>query len=127
MKTNELVGNIAVLQDMLNGATQEQWIALRAAMDALLQVKAFEDGERGKWIPVEERLPETHAPYEDAAFELSDFMLVSGHMDVCGEDLEMFVAQLEDDKPEKAWVLPDGEMVYVDAWQPLPEPYHKLP
>ena len=128
MKTNELVGNIAVLQDMLNGATQEQWIALRAAMDALLQVKAFEDGERGKWIPVEDRLPEVH-DMVDGEWQQSDEMLV------CDSGGLRFLASLEIDAPLendgedlKYWTDAGGLILSdIIAWQPLPEAYHKLP
>ena len=123
MKTNELVGNIAVLQDMLNGATQEQWIALRAAMDALLQVKAFEDAEQSRWIPVEERLPETKEPEDGADWEESDEMLV------CDSGGCRFLASWEvDGDYSKYWVDAGGLQIYdIVAWQPLPEAYHKLP
>lgn len=102
MKTNELVGNIAVLQNMLNGATQEQWIALRAAMDALLQVKAFEDAEQSKWIRLEDKKPSGVGIY---LITTSEGRIGTG---LYFSDEEGFL----DD---------------VIAWQPLPEAYHKLP
>ena len=115
MKVNELVGNIAVLQDMLNGATQEQWIALRAAMDALLQVKAFEDAEQDRWISVEKRLPEKNDRYlvTFASKTVSTSTWNKETFRNFGFDMDM-IGVGEDNKLKRFGVI---------AWQPLPEPY----
>ena len=134
MKKEELVGRIAVLQDMINGATNEQISALTIAIDALIQVKAFEDGERSKWIPVEKRLPEVYeVEIKDPGMMAPETFLFSRPVFVTGrrnkgplDDPPVLVGRFEkdDDTGRTFWQdLDCWELVDVSAWQPLPEPY----
>ena len=134
MKINELVDNVSVLQDMFNDATQPQWIALRAAIDALLQVKAFEEAEQGKWIPVEKQLPELHEKEVDSLFWnepetylISNPVLVTGKRERGPEDdPPVLVGFLERDILGSGSIWEDidcNRLIHVTAWQPLPEAY----
>ena len=71
------------------------------AIDAILQVKVFEDGERGKWTPVEAHMPEKEGYY-----------LISRHGGIVEKDI------FSDFK--KGFLHED-----VEAWRPLPMPYEK--
>ena len=128
MKKEELVGRIAVLQDMINGATNEQISALTIAIDALIQVKAFEDAEQDRWIPVEKQLPEVH-DMVDGEWQQSDEMLVcdsGGLKFLASWEID---APLENDGEDLKYWTDAGGLILSDivAWQPLPEAYHKLP
>lgn len=84
----------------------------------------------GKWIPVSERLPETHTMQDrfyGAEYELSDPVLGCGKREYPdSEDPGVAVVWYEDDGDGKpAWITcPDcSQQVDVIAWMPLPEPY----
>ena len=92
--------------------------------------------ERTRWIPVSERLPETHTIYTESiipqmsyfedTYQLSDPVLGYGkrkkHND---DDPMMAVVWYEDDGGGRtAWITaPDCEDIEVIAWMPLPKPY----
>lgn len=91
----------------------------------------------GEWIPVSERLPETHTEYVTEnpwtqvsivqdTYQLSDPVLGFGKRKRDhGEDPMMAVVWYEDDGYDRtAWITaPDCEDIDVLAWMPLPEPY----
>lgn len=106
-------------------------------------VKALEAippaGAVQEWIPVSERLPETHTEYVTEnpwtqvsmvqdTYQLSDPVLGFGKRKRDhGEDPMMAVVWYEDDGYDRtAWITaPDCEDIDVLAWMPLPEPYRE--
>ena len=92
-----------------------------------------------RWIPVSERLPETHTEYvtenpwtqvsiTEDTYQLSDPVLGYGKRKYHSDgDPMMAVVWYEDDGYDKTgWITaPDCEDIDVIAWMPLPEPYRK--
>lgn len=90
-----------------------------------------------EWIPVKDRLPEvSKMVYEGSKwmqpigfadyFLLSDWVLVTADADSSdGDDIEIFVAQYEDDLDGRTyWItIGAGLLNNVTAWMPLPEPW----
>ena len=77
-----------------------------------------------KWIPVTERLPDTH-PVEDF-FLLSDPVLVTGRREHEDEDdPPVLIGTYEDDLDGNTyWNTFGCDLLFdVTAWMPLPEPY----
>jgi len=66
--------------------------------------------KKGEWIPVSERLPEESQNYLVIIRE--KFNKEHWWIDICDIDTDGFV---------KTWNV--REPYYVEAWQPLPEPY----
>ena len=66
--------------------------------------------EKGEWIPVSERLPEESKNYLVIIRE--KFNKEHWWIDICDIDTDGFA---------KTWNV--REPYYVEAWQPLPEPY----
>ena len=126
---------IEVLQNMVANADGDEFIALRSAIDAVIQVKAFEDAEQDRWIPVEKQLPEVHEVEEPSMFggtmkyRISDPVLVTAKRERgLDDDPPVMVGFLEDDSFFKGsrltWEDIDcNRLVHVTAWQPLPKPY----
>jgi hypothetical protein len=97
------------------------------------------DPNTGEWIPVSERLPETHPEYVTEnpwtqvsivqdTYQLSDPVLGFGKRKRDhGEDPMMAVVWYEDDGYDRtAWITaPDCEDIDVLAWMPLPDPYRE--
>ena len=52
---------IGVLQDMVARSDGDEFIALRSAIDAVIQVRAFEESD--KWTPTEHAIPSTTGAY----------------------------------------------------------------
>lgn len=96
MKANEIVPILQRLRADVD--LENEYQALCKAIEAVLQVAAFEEGDRARWIPVGERLPEKMGYY-----------LTSRHGVVEKEVYLDF----------KRGFLHDG----VEAWKPLPEPW----
>ena len=92
-----------------------------------------------EWIPVSERLPETHTEYVTEnpwqqvsitkdTYQLSDPVLGYGKRKYHSDgDPMMAVVWYEDDGYDRtAWTtVPDCEDIDVLAWMPLPEPYRE--
>lgn len=96
-----LVEAVKVLQKIRAESTStDEFKALCKAIDAVLQIQAFEKGEHGRWIPVGEIMPEEMGYY-----------LVSRNGVVEKDVYSDF----------KRGFLHDD----VDAWQPLPAPYER--
>ena len=96
-----------------NGCKKYEQAGINWCLNTLneLPTYSFPDREKGEWIPVSERLPETH---QDILLELRS-----------GEMLTGFKAETE---PYFYCHGADGcyiEPQNVLAWQPLPEPYKK--
>lgn len=109
---------ISILQDMVARSDGDEFIALRSAIDAVIQVRAFMESDR--WIPVEDALPEVHQYVDDgAAWDESDDVLI------CDKRGNMFVANWEVDSEYAKYWVDEGGMEFRDvvAWQPLPKPY----
>lgn len=128
----EIKETIEVLQRMVDKADGDEFIALRSAIDAVLQVRAFEESEQGKWIPVEKQLPELHEEEMDSLFWngpetylISNPVLVTGKRDRGPEDdPPVLVGFMEKDSLGHVWEDIDcSRLVHVTAWQPLPKPY----
>lgn len=118
---DELVKTVDTLQGMLSKVNDDEFMAIRTALDAVLQVKAFEEADR--WIPCDEILPEIYYD-ETETYMTSECVLVTGNRDGCG-DPPVLIGFYEDDLDGRTyWETVDGEMLFdVTAWQPLPKPY----
>ena len=92
-----------------------------------------------EWIPVADRLPETHTQYVENlwpqmdmfrdTYQLSDAVLGYGKREsACDDDSMMAVVWYEDDGDGRCgWqTVPDCENIEVLAWMPLPEPYTEV-
>ena len=130
----DYIKTIETLQNMVANADGDEFIALRAAIDAVLQVKAFEEAEQGKWIPVEKQLPELHEKEVDSLFWnepetylISNPVLVTGKRERGPEDdPPVLVGFLERDILGSGSIWEDidcNRLIHVTAWQPLPEAY----
>lgn len=98
METREALD---IMKKMLGSAqSTDEFQAISASIDALLQVRAFEEGEQGKWIPVD-----TYMPKKMGYYLISRGGVVE--KDVFSDFKKDF---LHDD---------------ADAWQLLPAPYKK--
>ena len=98
MKLKEVID---VLQKMVEKADGKEFIALRTAIDAVIQVRAFEVADSGRWVDAEDD------PSESGMYLVT---LKSGSITV-----SMWTGK------GNAW-LPFGDVV---AWQTLPEPYNR--
>ena len=98
----ELKEVIDVLQKMVEKADGKEFIALRTAIDAVIQVRAFEVADSGRWVDVNDREPSEVGMY--LVTLKSNSITVS-----------MWTGK------GNAW-LPFGDVV---AWQTLPEPYNR--
>lgn len=125
---------IDVLQAMVAEADGDEFIALRSAIDAVIQVRAFEESD--KWVPVEERLPDMHEvemktfpwtpDFIQESYWISDPVLVTGkRMPKMEDDPPVLIGCYEDDGGGRTcWQDLDCEDLHeVTAWQPLPKPY----
>ena len=125
---------IDTLQDMVAEADGDQFIALRTAIDAVIQVRALIESD--KWIRVEDGLPEMHEvktrtlPWIPEGMEesywISDPVLVTGkRMPKMEDDPPVLIGCYEDDGGGRTcWQDLDCEDLHdVTAWQPLPLPY----
>ena len=97
-KLIEIVNTLQKLR--AESQSTDEFKALSKAIDAVLQAEAFEDGERGRWIPVGERMPEQMGYY------------LTSRQGIVEKDVY---------SDFKRGFLHDG----VEAWQPLPKAYEK--
>lgn len=106
---------IDVLQGMVVEADGDEFIALRSAIDAVIQVRAFEESD--KWVRVEDALPE-----DDGTV----IVTISGKAGNIHFDHAIVTAEYYEGE---GWCIDPfdfglkGAWVKVYAWQPLPKPY----
>ena len=95
----DVVKTIDILQGMLSELDGERFIAMRDALDAVMQVRAFEEAESGRWVDVEIKPTEAN----------------------------WYLTQLRSGMMAVSWWSEEGEdwVAFNDviAWQTLPKPY----
>ena len=97
----ELKEVIDVLQKMVEKADGKEFIALRTAIDAVIQVRAFEVADSGRWVDAEDD------PSESGEYLVT---LENGYRAVA-----VWLKKVE------AWSA-FGDVI---GWQTLPEPYNR--
>ena len=99
----DVVKTIDILQTMLSELDGERFIAMRTAIDAVMQVRAFEEADSGRWIDAETKDPEKPGEYL--------VTLGNGYRAVA---VWSEIGQ--------GWLVFNGDVI---AWQTLPEPYNR--
>lgn len=130
-KFNELlcVPDEMILRHDLNGEQREKLIELKQAQ--VMAIKALEERQKYRWIPVTERLPEKEG--------YSEYLCQTkyGSLMICGFTKDAYKLEKYDfeeykGKKKKLFYKYDSEYecgyyeVGVVAWMPLPEPYEEV-
>ena len=103
---------IEVLQRMVDKSDGDEFIALRSAIDAVLQVRAFEEAKetRRGWIQCSERLPKIEREGQRRGW----YITTNGYGTVSLTQYEFY-----HDFLKTGW----QSDIQITAWMPLPEPY----
>lgn len=115
-KFADLVGSPGEFFQHMQGHTKELSLILcvfDVAENVDVIIKALEEKQQNRWIPVSERMPEEHEHYGD-----SELVLVTV------KDYEKDTTFVHDDNTVNGeWAYFRGACYEVIAWRPLPEPY----
>ena len=110
----KLYGALWKLKDYENTGLSPKEVESLNGIERILTCRA-EDREKHRWIPVAERFPE---PGDYVLLSFSNFTLPQ-------------VGRYEEDEKGGAFFAGDetkslvSKDIYVNAWMPLPEPYHE--